>query len=209
MNSGGIELRRIPKQKRSRERYERVLQAARLLIAERGNDGVSMRQIAEASEVPIGSVYQYFPDKNTVLWTLMADHFDELESQFLKELGQVTEVGGLRELSIKLFDQFVGLCRNDPCFSRLWRSVQANSVLAELDQALNERIASAFQSKLAELGVKDANNEIWTSSFLMASLASTALQLAFSNDERREMLLEAFRQLLKAQFQVSNFIENN
>ncbi len=197
-----VELRRIPKQQRSRERYDRVLQVARVLIAERGNDNVSMRQIAEAAEVPIGSLYQYFPDKNVVLWTLMADHFDAIEADFLLKLQEVEAFTELPDIAIELFDRFVELCYSDACFSKLWRSAQANSVLAELDQALNERLADAFKGKIEDLGVADANGKIWLDSFLMASLSSAALQLAFANDDKREDLLEAFRQLLRGQFSV-------
>ncbi len=109
MSTSQIELRRVPKQQPSRERYDRVLQAARLLIAERGNDSVSMRQIAEAADVPIGSLYQYFPDKNAVLWTLMSEHFDAIEEQFLLDLQEVAGVPELTNLAIELFDRFVEL----------------------------------------------------------------------------------------------------
>jgi AcrR family transcriptional regulator len=194
--------RRVPKQQRSREKYERVLTAARTLIADRGNDNVSMREIADAASLPIGSVYQYFPDKNAVLWTLISGHFDELETDFMDRLERGRDVNELGAASLHLFDQFVRLCGSDPCFSRLWRSVQANNVLAELDKALNERIADAFHAKLITLGVSDPDNRHWTSSYLMAMLSSTALQLAFSEPERQDQLLDEFRKLLKSQFLV-------
>ncbi len=56
------------------------------------------------------------------------------------------------------------------------------------------------------MGVPDETGEIWTSAFLMASLASTALQLAFANEQRRESLLHAFRHLLRSQFMDSGHV---
>ena len=202
MEACKVELRRVPKQQRSREKYERVLAEARTLIAEQGNDSVSMREIADAANLPIGTVYQYFPDKNAVLWTLMSDHFDKLESDFTSRLEEVHDLTGLSNVGLHLFDQCVQLCDSDACFSRLWRSVQANAVLAELDKALNQRIADAFQDKLKSLGFDDADGRFWTSSYLMAMLSSTALQLAFSEPDRRDQLLDEFRKLMKAQFTI-------
>src|SRR6187431_2172357 len=60
--------RRIPQQMRSRARVDAILRAARSLIGERSQ--ASMREIAEAANVPIASVYQYFPDKSAVLRAL-------------------------------------------------------------------------------------------------------------------------------------------
>ena len=200
MSQSNVVLRRVPKQQRSKERYDKVLASARTLIAERGNDGVSMREIAEDSAVPIGSVYQYFPDKNAILWTLMSDQFDRLETEWLAELEQVATIPDLTELSVQLFDRFAELCHLDPCFSRLWRSVQANSVLAELDRDLNKRIADATRDKLVELGVSNLDNRVWLNSFMVASLSSSALQLAFSEHDIRDDLLDEFRKLLRSQF---------
>lgn len=194
-----VELRRVPKQQRSREKYDRVLAVAGELIAERGNDGVSMREIADAASLPISTVYQYFPDKNAILWTLFSAHFDKLEQAWLSELEQITSYEALVESSLILFDAFVDLCRLEPTFSKLWRSIQANAVLAELDQALNQRIADALSNKLTQLGFEGDRDQTWTSVYLMASLSSSALQLAFDDEARCEAILEEFRDLIRVQ----------
>ncbi len=194
-----VELRRVPKQQRSREKYDRVLAVASMLVAERGNDAVSMREIAEGAELPISSVYQYFPDKNSILWTILSGHFDALEQKWLLELGQANNFSEVSECALALFDEFVVLCRSEPTFSRLWRSIQANAVLMELDQAFNERIADALLKQLQEIGVEVDRKRVWTNIFLMASLSGSALQLAFNDEKRCEEILAEFRRMIRAQ----------
>ena len=196
---GTVDLRRVPKQQRSREKYDRVLTVASRLIAERGNDAVSMREIAEAAELPISSVYQYFPDKNSILWTILSGHFETLEKKWLLELQQTRSFSEVTDCALALFDEFVALCRSEPTFSRLWRSVQANAVLMELDQAFNERIADALLKQLQVIGIQVENKNLWTSLYLMASLSSSALQLAFNDEARCKDILAEFRRMIRAQ----------
>jgi AcrR family transcriptional regulator len=62
--------RLVPTQKRSRERFERILQCARELMAEKGSEAFRMSDIVERTGVPFGSLYQYFPDKTAIIGTL-------------------------------------------------------------------------------------------------------------------------------------------
>ena len=150
--------RRMPRQQRSRDRFKKIVDVARKLIADRGNDAVSMREIALAADIPIASVYQYFPDKNGLLWTLIADVFETLETKWNADLKTVDSVVALNRAALALFDELVVQCEADICFSRLWISVQANAVLAELDHAFNIRIADTYADKLCELD-EEANRD--------------------------------------------------
>lgn len=79
---------REPKQARGRAKVERILTAAEDLIREHGADGFSSPMVAEAANVPVASVYQFFPTRyailrtlaeraNTALLTRLIDHFAE------------------------------------------------------------------------------------------------------------------------------------
>ncbi|WP_294608479.1 TetR/AcrR family transcriptional regulator [Roseovarius sp.] len=56
----------------------RVREAALSLFARHGYAAVSMRQIAGAVGVQAGALYNYTPDKQTLLYELMKAHMDEL-----------------------------------------------------------------------------------------------------------------------------------
>ncbi|MGB7317234.1 MAG: TetR/AcrR family transcriptional regulator [Planktotalea sp.] len=56
----------------------RVRAAAQSLFAQRGYAAVSMRQIASKVGVQAGALYNYTPDKQTLLFDLMKQHMDEL-----------------------------------------------------------------------------------------------------------------------------------
>ena len=60
-------MRRVPAQARSRERLERILDAAEEELGEVGYEAATMQSIAERAGTSIGSVYQFYPNKKTLL----------------------------------------------------------------------------------------------------------------------------------------------
>lgn len=58
----------------------RVREAALRLFAQHGYAAVSMRQIAREVGVQAGALYNYTPDKQTLLFDLMKGHMDDLLS---------------------------------------------------------------------------------------------------------------------------------
>ena len=74
--------RRQPVQARSKETVERILEAAAHVFGERGY-AATTNQIAHAAGLSIGSLYQYFPDKDALLVALQRRHLDDLRAQLL------------------------------------------------------------------------------------------------------------------------------
>ena len=63
----------------------RVRAAALRLFARHGYAAVSMRQIAGEVGVQAGALYNYTPDKQTLLFDLMRDHLDQLLAAWAQE----------------------------------------------------------------------------------------------------------------------------
>lgn len=72
---------RKPKQARSLERVERILDVADALFVEGGYAAATTKEIAAQAEVPIGSLYQFFPDKAAILEALAARYTDLLNQR--------------------------------------------------------------------------------------------------------------------------------
>ncbi|WIM86333.1 TetR/AcrR family transcriptional regulator [Candidatus Mycobacterium wuenschmannii] len=68
--------RKQPKQDRATQTRNRILDAAAHVFAEYGYRAGTTNRIAEGAEVSIGSLYQYFPNKDAILHALMDAHVD-------------------------------------------------------------------------------------------------------------------------------------
>lgn len=64
-----------------RARRERILSATLALAARGGYDAVQMREVAERSEVALGTLYRYFPSKIHLLVSAMKSETDRLASR--------------------------------------------------------------------------------------------------------------------------------
>src|ERR1043165_5647478 len=72
-------------ERKAREKEELkalILKAARKLFVEKGIGQTTIRNIADAIDYSVGTVYVYFRDKNEILHALHTQSFAELSGQF-------------------------------------------------------------------------------------------------------------------------------
>jgi AcrR family transcriptional regulator len=111
-------LRREPQQQRSRDRIERVLEAAEGVLIEEGPGALTTTRVADVAGISVGSVYQYFPDKDAIVSALALRYigqFEQIAQAFeARDGATVTEVAG------DVLDTFVDAFRVRPGFRALW-----------------------------------------------------------------------------------------
>lgn len=81
--------RKRPVQRRSRETVDAILTAAARVLEQRGYAGFNTNRVAERAGVSIGSVYQYFPDKDALLAALGTQNVEQTERALLTELSRL------------------------------------------------------------------------------------------------------------------------
>ncbi|WP_436534445.1 TetR/AcrR family transcriptional regulator [Actinoplanes sp. HUAS TT8] len=73
------EPRRRPRQVRAELTRHRILTAAAHVFTEYGYAAGTTNRIAEQARVSVGSLYQYFPNKDAILAELLLQHIDDTE----------------------------------------------------------------------------------------------------------------------------------
>ena len=126
-------IRCVPAQQRSRERQERILAVATDLISSKGSDQVKMSEIAALSQISIGSLYQYFPDKSSIIRTLAERYNAESRRCIEQALGEVEDVQGLQAAYSTLLDQYYDIVLATPAMRDIWSGMQADTQLLELE----------------------------------------------------------------------------
>lgn len=70
--------RKQPIQARSKATVNALVEATAQVLVARGYEGTTTDAIAERAGVSIGSLYQYFPNKESLVAALMRNHVDEI-----------------------------------------------------------------------------------------------------------------------------------
>ncbi|MDX6740887.1 TetR/AcrR family transcriptional regulator [Actinocorallia sp. A-T 12471] len=73
-------LRRVPTQSRARAKVNRALDAAGTLLAREGVAAVTLPRVAEEADVSVGALYQYLPDRDSILAVLSAEYHAKHEA---------------------------------------------------------------------------------------------------------------------------------
>ena len=190
--------RRTPQQTRSRDRVESILVAARELIGQRGNDAVSMREIATRAGVPIASVYDYFADKNAILRELMVGYMGKIQMRLAGVLLPARSAAELFTAIDGMVDALVAIFREERELPTIWGAVQANTTLRNLDVEDGQRIAEFLIARFLEV-VPAVDPEAIRDACVYAvnTLPTTVRVAVYTNPKDGERLIREFKTLMR------------
>lgn len=191
---------RIPKQARSRDRFDRILDAAAKLFADRGFDSVTADEIAAQADTSVGGLYRFFPDKLAVFEALvdryqnqLRDLFNALHSEEAMQMSIEAYIGEL----VNGFDRFVG---ENPAFRVVF--VQSRLVSPEvlaMENAFNQEISQQLAAIFAKRNPKLDRAQADLLATVSVEVASGLEILSLTRDRAfQQQILNATKELLTA-----------
>lgn len=78
--------RKKPKQSRAKNTIEAVFEAAARILQTQGLDGFNTNAIARLAGVSIGTLYQYFPNKNAILIAMARRELDNVSHTIIRSI---------------------------------------------------------------------------------------------------------------------------
>lgn len=108
--------RKQPSQRRARERVSRILEATGRLVLKSSYGAVSTNHIAREANIPVASIYQYFPNKQAIFYALSQQYLQQIESLF----AEMPNMGNGWNASMAwLSEEVVCCCQQHPGIPRL------------------------------------------------------------------------------------------
>jgi AcrR family transcriptional regulator len=77
--------RKNPKQQRSRSLVDSAVEAAARILSRMGYEGATTNRVAETAGISIGSLYQYFPNRDALIGAVIDRHLDKFMRQTEKD----------------------------------------------------------------------------------------------------------------------------
>jgi AcrR family transcriptional regulator len=135
--------RRTPQQARGERRVSELLDATAHVIATVGYDAATMCAIAERAGAPIGSLYQFFPNKPAIVQALRTQYvqkFEEMWSPLEAEAATLDLDGVVR----KLIDSTIRFADENPAFLALLDAPSSTRSPAAIRQVIKEGLAACL-----------------------------------------------------------------
>jgi len=195
-DSAGTGMRRQPRQARSQERVNRILDVAAELFITEGYGATTTHAIATRANVPIGSLYQFFPDKAAILQALALRYGELLQQRFLVlnpvEMTQLSLAAYVDRL-IDTTDQFFA---DHPGYHAIFMEVQGTmpeleAIEARSDDQLIQALALSLSLRYPELDPADYE----VIAFVLVKAIGTLLWLSLSQGQsmRQRLVTETKR----------------
>ncbi|WP_029391543.1 TetR/AcrR family transcriptional regulator [Streptomyces xiaopingdaonensis] len=157
----GLQPRKRPRQVRAEFTRQRILDAAAHVFAEYGYAAGTTNRIAEQARVSIGSLYQYYPNKDAILVELLTRHLDAGMAEFPLEQGEPLSES-VEGIMRRYVHGTIENHRDDPALLRVMaeQGPRSRELLERVTQGERRRIAHARrlfrdhpQVRVADVGI--------------------------------------------------------
>ncbi len=151
---------RQPKQVRSQETKNKIIEAGYSLFSEVGYYGTNTKEIAKKAGVSTGIVYGYFEDKRDILIEVLNIYIDKVFEPILKLIENLKSPVNFKSLTSKVIDVVISAHKKNYKMHETLHSLASN------DEAVNDKfmnlennITHNIAEKLTRLGEYTENVE--------------------------------------------------
>ncbi|NIJ41830.1 AcrR family transcriptional regulator [Parvibaculum indicum] len=195
-------VRRQPTQARARARVEKILTAATELIERTGSDQLRMSEIAARAGVPIGSLYQYFPDKASIVRTLAERIMLRVREGLRESLADVESVEDALGRLDNLLEGYYAMFLMEPVTRDIWSGTQSDKDIQDMDIEDSRENARIVAGALKPFVPKKEHARLDTVCFLLMQLTGAAVRLAIAVDRKEgDRLVAEYGRMLRLEYE--------
>lgn len=181
-------IRRVPQQERSRQKVTTILDTAMRLFQESGMDSISMREIARACQMPIATVYQYFPNKHAIVQKIWEGHSSDAETLLANELAALQSTpttASARRVIDRIVDSAINDHESNPAFLEIRRCVDATPDLRKLNLENTLRVADLIRKMIVTINPQADEAQIANYALIITQTTSSTVRLGQQLPARR------------------------
>jgi AcrR family transcriptional regulator len=174
-----------------------ILDACALLLDDYDYDELTTSKIAERAGVPIGSLYQYFPDKRAVVQALTLRNLEAFSEEVERIFGGDGVPTEWRQAVDQVVARYLCMLEEVPGFGRIRFGDVVDTHLLDSDDDNNAVIAD----KLAELFAKHYkvphNPELRLAFRIVVEASDALIKLALRLPEQRDIVLTTMTSMIR------------
>lgn len=131
--------RKMPVQQRSKATVDAIIQASTYILMRSGWGGFTTNAIAERAGVNISSLYQFFPNKESIVAELQKRHAEDICTDLVEVLNTLPKEITFREVLIHIIELLVKKHQIEPEIHNIFNKEVPFTVRSILDEEKNLR----------------------------------------------------------------------
>jgi AcrR family transcriptional regulator len=190
-----LTMRRLPRQARSLERVKQILDAAEVLFIQDGFNGTTTNAIATLAKVPIGSLYQFFPDKSAIVYALAERYNDQLR-ELLKKIYEQLSNQTLEDYAEQIVDEVYSYFKQKPGLYAIFMPLQgALPELVQIEESADNDLIEDLAVFLSNQHLNLRYDDYKRIGFILVKAIGNLLWLLLgrSDDEQIQLVREVKR----------------
>lgn len=192
-----LAVRHRPVQQRGRIRFGSILTAARSLLLEAGLEGFTVEDVAARAGIPVGSVYQFFPNKLAIVAELDAQDTAALVCDLRSAAVRFPSADWQGETN-DLIDHIAEHWAADPSRSAVWLAMRSNATTRSLAAQRSRALAEALQPIIRELTPHMADTDRGTVAQVVVEMSQSLLHFSVSDGRPNADTVRELKRMLRA-----------
>ncbi len=180
-----LEPRKSPVQARSTASVDAILQATLQVLLAVGKEQLTTTKVAARAGVSVGTLYQYFPNKSSLLQAVLRRHMEEVffavEQVCLQKRGAT-----LADMSVALVDTFLVAKMRDGKESVALYAVSSDIDGVRIVQEMSGRVRAAITTMLESASDGLMREPQMVASMILSTMSGASRRLLESADPLRE-----------------------
>ncbi len=174
---------RQPRQERSIEKKNKIIEAGYQLFSEVGYYGTNTKEIAKRAGVSTGIVYGYFQDKRDILICVLEIYINKAFDPFFKLFDKLTEPIDFDVVIPKIINQAISTHKNNRKIHEALHSLaSSDEAVSAQFIALEDDITLKIAEKFTHIGV-NVENAVEKIHFAMDIIQSFSHEYVFDKHE--------------------------
>ena len=153
-----IKPRKLPSQERSKQLVESLLDATAAILVKHGYEGLTTNRVAESAGVSVGSLYQYFPNKEALVAALIQRWSDNVLATITERYHDVSGLP-IEEAVVPLVQTALETTKVNVKLHRILiqqiPNVEASPGFVQFNRRLTELVSSWMELQRDQLEVDD------------------------------------------------------
>jgi AcrR family transcriptional regulator len=192
-----LDLRHQPVQQRGRERFNAILSASRDLLTEAGLERFTIEDVAARAEIPVGSIYQFFPNKFAIVTELHAQDTAAMV-QSLRAIGDRFPSLDWQDEVNGLIDRFEQRWVEDPSRRAVWLAMRSTAATRERAAEHNRQLVATLVPIIGSLPRSIDPQEQQEIAEVTVEAAQAVLHLSVASGEPNPGTVRELKRMLRA-----------